>query len=83
MGHEFTGEVVEAGQGVKFFNKGDQVVSAFTTSWYDWTQVAVIENLSNGIAVEDAFTVSRDSLPVARSRLSLDVITWMEAKHNM
>lgn len=34
MGHEFTGEVVEVGEGVKLFRKGDEVVSAFTTSWY-------------------------------------------------
>lgn len=33
MGHEVTGEVVEAGEGVKSVQKGDVVVSAFTTSW--------------------------------------------------
>ncbi|KAH8423281.1 alcohol dehydrogenase family protein [Aspergillus melleus] len=32
MGHEVTGEVVEAGEGVKSVQKGDVVVSAFTTS---------------------------------------------------
>lgn len=32
MGHEFTGEIVEKGKGVKNFNKGDKVVSPFTTN---------------------------------------------------
>ncbi|XHF97410.1 hypothetical protein AWENTII_000996 [Aspergillus wentii] len=32
MGHEFTGEIVEAGEGVKSVAKGDRVVTAFTTS---------------------------------------------------
>ena len=32
MGHEFLGEVVETGKKVKNFNKGDRVVSPFTTS---------------------------------------------------
>ena len=35
MGHEFTGTVVEVGDAVKTIAKGDKVVSAFTTSWYD------------------------------------------------
>lgn len=34
MGHEFTGEIVDVGEDVKLFAKGDEVVSAFTTSWY-------------------------------------------------
>lgn len=34
MGHELTGVVVETGDAVKKFQKGDKVVSAFTTSWY-------------------------------------------------
>jgi threonine dehydrogenase-like Zn-dependent dehydrogenase len=33
MGHEVTGEVVEVGDAVKTVQKGDVVVSAFTTSW--------------------------------------------------
>ena len=33
MGHEFTGIVEEVGSEVKHFQKGDQVVSPFTTSW--------------------------------------------------
>ena len=33
MGHEVTGEIVETGEGVKSVQKGDVVVSAFTTSW--------------------------------------------------
>lgn len=33
MGHEFTGEVVAAGEGVKSVKVGDKVVSPFTTSW--------------------------------------------------
>lgn len=32
MGHEFVGEVVEIGSGVKRLKKGDQVVSPFTTN---------------------------------------------------
>ena len=32
MGHEFAGEIVETGHGVKHLRKGDQVVSPFTTS---------------------------------------------------
>ncbi|KAI2678087.1 hypothetical protein CBS147355_5088 [Penicillium roqueforti] len=32
MGHEFTGEVVELGSDIKNFQKGDRVVSPFTTS---------------------------------------------------
>ncbi len=32
MGHEFTGELAEAGKEVHSFNKGDRVVSPFTTS---------------------------------------------------
>ncbi len=32
LGHEFTGEVVETGKGVRAFKKGDHVVSPFTTS---------------------------------------------------
>ena len=32
-GHEFTGTVEEIGPGVKYFKKGDQIVSPFTTSW--------------------------------------------------
>jgi threonine dehydrogenase-like Zn-dependent dehydrogenase len=35
MGHEFVGEVVELGSAVKTIQKGDRVVSAFTTSWYE------------------------------------------------
>lgn len=34
MGHEFMGEIVETGNAVKTLQKGDRVVSAFTTSWY-------------------------------------------------
>lgn len=34
MGHEVTGEVVEVGDAVKTVQKGDSIVSAFTTSWY-------------------------------------------------
>lgn len=34
MGHEFTGEIVDVGEDVRLFGKGDEVVSAFTTSWY-------------------------------------------------
>lgn len=34
MGHEFTGEIVNVGEDVRLFAKGDGVVSAFTTSWY-------------------------------------------------
>jgi threonine dehydrogenase-like Zn-dependent dehydrogenase len=33
MGHEFTGEIVAVGADVKGFQKGDKVVSPFTTSW--------------------------------------------------
>lgn len=33
MGHELTGTVVEVGSAVKTVQKGDKVVSAFTTSW--------------------------------------------------
>ena len=32
MGHEFVGEIVEAGKGLKTLNKGDMVMSPFTTS---------------------------------------------------
>jgi threonine dehydrogenase-like Zn-dependent dehydrogenase len=32
MGHEFTGEIVEAGKGVKNFRVGDHVISPFSTS---------------------------------------------------
>lgn len=34
MGHEFMGEIVEVGSAVKTLQKGDRVVSSFTTSWY-------------------------------------------------
>jgi len=34
MGHEFTGIVVETGSEVKTVQKGDKIVSPFTTSWY-------------------------------------------------
>ena len=34
QGHEFTGHVVELGEGVKDFKIGDRVVAPFTTSWY-------------------------------------------------
>lgn len=34
MGHEFMGEVVEVGDAVTTLQKGDRVVSGFTTSWY-------------------------------------------------
>jgi threonine dehydrogenase-like Zn-dependent dehydrogenase len=34
MGHEFMGEIVEVGSAVTTLQKGDRVVSAFTTSWY-------------------------------------------------
>ena len=33
MGHEFVGEIVEMGSAVKTLQKGDRVVTAFTTSW--------------------------------------------------
>lgn len=33
MGHEFMGEIVEVGSAVTSLQKGDRVVSAFTTSW--------------------------------------------------
>ena len=33
MGHEVTGVVVETGDAVQSVQKGDKVVSAFTTSW--------------------------------------------------
>jgi threonine dehydrogenase-like Zn-dependent dehydrogenase len=32
MGHEFTGEIIEAGSAVKKFSKGSRVLSPFTTS---------------------------------------------------
>lgn len=32
MGHEFSGEIVEVGAGVKVFRKGDQVMSPFTSN---------------------------------------------------
>ena len=32
MGHEFAGEIVETGKEVKFFGKGDRVMSPFTTN---------------------------------------------------
>jgi threonine dehydrogenase-like Zn-dependent dehydrogenase len=32
MGHEFVGEVIEVGRAVRHFNKGDKVVSPFTTA---------------------------------------------------
>lgn len=32
MGHEFVGEIVEVGAGVRNFRKGDKVVSPFTVS---------------------------------------------------
>jgi hypothetical protein len=35
MGHEFTGSVVETGSAVKTVQKGDTIVSPFTTSWYE------------------------------------------------
>jgi threonine dehydrogenase-like Zn-dependent dehydrogenase len=35
MGHEFTGTVVETGQGIKTLKKGDQVVSPFTICWLE------------------------------------------------
>lgn len=34
MGHEVTGEVIEVGDRVRTVQKGDVIVSAFTTSWY-------------------------------------------------
>ena len=34
MGHEFTGEVVEAGSDVSTVKIGDKVVSPFTVCWY-------------------------------------------------
>lgn len=33
MGHEFVGEIVETGSAIKTLQKGDRVVTAFTTSW--------------------------------------------------
>lgn len=33
QGHEFTGEIVEVGPGVKDFKRGDKVVAPFTASW--------------------------------------------------
>ena len=33
MGHEFTGTIVEVGEGVKGFKSGDKVVAPFTVSW--------------------------------------------------
>ena len=33
MGHEFVGTIVEMGSAVKTLQKGDRVVTAFTTSW--------------------------------------------------
>lgn len=42
MGHEFTGIVVETGSEVKTIQKGDKIVSPFTTSWYA-TEVRVKE----------------------------------------
>ena len=33
MGHEVTGEVIEVGDHVRSVQKGDVIVSAFTTSW--------------------------------------------------
>lgn len=35
MGHEFMGEIVEVGNAVTTLQRGDRVVSAFTTSWYE------------------------------------------------
>ncbi len=32
MGHEFVGEIIETGSGVRNFGRGDQVISPFTTS---------------------------------------------------
>ena len=39
MGHEFMGEIVEVGSAVMNLQKGDRVVSAFTTSWYVYLAV--------------------------------------------
>jgi len=33
QGHEFVGEIVEVGDDVKQYTKGDIVVAPFTTSW--------------------------------------------------
>lgn len=33
MGHEFVGEIVETGSAITTLQKGDRVVTAFTTSW--------------------------------------------------
>lgn len=46
MGHEFTGVVVETGDAVTKFQKGDKVVSAFTTSWYVASQMGALVRIS-------------------------------------
>lgn len=46
MGHEFTGVVVETGDAVTKFQKGDKVVSAFTTSWYVASQMGALVRTS-------------------------------------
>jgi threonine dehydrogenase-like Zn-dependent dehydrogenase len=47
MGHEFVGEIVEMGSAVKTLQKGDRVVTAFTTSWF----VSCRLDLLDGIAL--------------------------------
>jgi threonine dehydrogenase-like Zn-dependent dehydrogenase len=46
MGHEFTGVVVETGDAVKKFQKGDKVISAFTTSWYVTSETGFLVGFS-------------------------------------
>lgn len=85
MGHEFMGEIVEVGSDVKTLQKGDRVVSAFTTSWYVFYSrlLGLIYFMSHIVIAASASTASRDSLPVVRRTLSSDVSAWTVPKPNM
>lgn len=85
MGHEFMGEIVEVGSDVTALQKGDRVVSAFTTSWYFLQSMVsgIMHSISNTLIAASASTASRDSLPAVRRTRSLDASAWTAHKLNM
>jgi threonine dehydrogenase-like Zn-dependent dehydrogenase len=91
MGHEFVGEIVELGSAVKNLQKGDRVVTAFTTSWYGtfphkahWQYAALGYGLRTDIIIaRNASTASKGGLLAVIRAVSLDVPTSTADRLNM
>lgn len=93
MGHEFTGEVVEVGKGVKSVQIGDKVVTPFTISWYDVSLCCYLPHsivfstqlrkADTAVAVETASSATLGLHADAKSPNALAPRTSMEARQTL